>query len=82
MLMTMRPLLLLALLPLAACATVREGLGRYQQAADKGFEVQVGDTAEPAATPDIGARPNVPAALIGDTENRKYTTDAPATPKP
>ena len=80
--MTMRKVLILALLPLAACTTVRQGLGEFQKAADKRFEVSVGDLAR-ADTPAVeAAKPApVPTALVGDTVNRKYTTDAYAPPK-
>ena len=81
--MAMRNLLIFAaLLPLAACATLRQGLGDYQKAADQGFEVSIGDSG-PAPTPaaEPVKSPPVPTALIGDTVHRKYTTDAPGPPK-
>jgi hypothetical protein len=81
--MTMRKLLILALLPLTACATVRQGLGEFQRAADKGFEVSVGEPAptETATTAPAAKAAPVPTALVGDTANRRYTTDAAVPPK-
>ena len=79
----MRKLLILAALPLAGCATVRQGLGEFQRAADKGFEVSVGEPtpAETAATAPAAKAAPVPTALVGDTANRRYTTGDPAPPK-
>ena len=81
--MTMRksfaPAALLALLALTACQTAREGLGMYQRAADKGFEVSVGDAPTEAAATDDNGQP-LPGGMVGDTVNRKYTTP-PATPQ-
>ena len=79
----MRILMLVAVLALTGCANVREALGAYQTAADKG--VGVGTTAEaeaagandPAQVAD-GVRSNLPATLGGDAENRAYSTP----PKP
>ena len=75
-------LILAALLTLAACATVRQGLGEYQAAADQGFEVSIGDSGPvPTTVAEPAKSPPVPTALIGDTAHRKYTTDAPRPPK-
>lgn len=70
-------------LSLAGCSTAREMAGEYQRFAEKGLTVVGGDTpdATDLAPADRKGRP-LAGGLVGDTANRRYTTDAPASPQP
>lgn len=75
--MRFTPLLLLA--ALAGCSTIRQGLGEYQKAADKGLQVGSSAAAEPlpgapaAAEVDRG-KAVLPGGLGGDKANAAYTS--------
>ena len=73
----------LLLLSLTACSTAREAAGEYQRFAEKGLTVVGGDTPEAADAPEADREDKrLPGGLVGDTANRRYTTDAPAAPTP
>lgn len=72
----MRPALLILLVALAGCSTIRQGLGEYQKAADKGLEVKVGDA--PLIPEEEAAKaPALPGGLGGDKANAAYTAPPP-----
>ncbi len=63
-------------LALGGCSTVREGMGMVQRAAEDGIGIRSTaqtDQIEPQAADDSGSR--LPGGLVGDTQNRRYTTD-------
>ncbi len=75
----MRIVMLVAVLALAGCSNVREALGAYQKAADKGIGVETGAQAEASAADEPpsapgAARRDLPASLGGDHENHVYAT--------
>ncbi|TRW14546.1 hypothetical protein [Glacieibacterium frigidum] len=72
----MRAPVLILLVALAGCSTVRQGLGEYQKAADKGFEVKVGD-APLTPTEEVAKAPVLPGGLGGDKANAAYTSPPP-----
>ena len=67
--------LLLLTAALAGCATIKEGLGAYQRAADKGvgFGLNGPPDAPLAAAPATG-KAALPTGLGGDKENAAYTS--------
>ena len=67
----MRVALLLPLLALAGCATMRDAAGRYAAFADKGVELKAGSDNRPAAdgTP--------PGGLAGDGKVHTYAEPTP-----
>ena len=70
----MRPALTLLLLAatLGGCATVRQGLGAFQRAADKGINIGgPPDAPSPASAQD---RTGLPAGLGGDKAHAAYTS--------
>ena len=72
----MRTALLLSLVALAGCATIRQGLGEYQKAADKGIQVGTAAAAETAPDAEPG-KALLPGGLGGDKANAAYTSPPP-----
>ena len=71
----MRIALLLSLVALAGCATIRQGLGEYQKAADKG--IKVGTAAAAETTDAEPGKAVLPGGLGGDKANAAYTSPPP-----
>ena len=71
----MRLTLLLLVAVLGGCSTIRQGLGEYQKAADKGLQVGTAAAAEPVgpAAEDTGKQ-LLPGGLGGDKANAAYTS--------
>lgn len=67
----MRPLLIMLLITLAGCSTIRKSLGDSRTSTDKGVEVTTGDA------PREGKRAPLPGGLSGDKANAAYTGPTP-----
>ncbi len=71
------------ILALAGCSSVREGMAIIQRTADEGIGIRStalaaqDDATQSEADAEADGNGRLPAGLVGDTENRRYTTDAP-----
>lgn len=66
----MRAILIMLLIALAGCTTIRKSLGDYQNAAEKGAAVNTD-------TPRDDKRAPLPGGLGGDKANAAYTASTP-----
>ena len=69
------PIALMLVLAVAGCASVRKGLGSYQQVADKGVGLNTAAATEnaPAPSKKDSKKPELPGGLGGDTAHPAYS---------
>ena len=70
----MRLTLLLLVAVLGGCSTIRQGLGEYQKAADKGLQVGSAAASETVGPANDAGKPALPGGLGGDKANAAYTS--------